>query len=378
MPASAASRLNSETLAGPSFAKRTPWPARLIANPDFRRWAARFPLTRFIARRRTAALFDLCAGFVYAQILQASLDLHLYDTLAERPLGAAEVAARLDLHPAAAGRLLDACVALRLVTRRKDGCYSLGPLGAALIDNPGVSAMVAHHRMLYADLADPVGLLRGQAATRLSGYWAYRAGATAEEVAAYSALMAASQPLVASEILDAYPIARHRCLMDVGGGEGAFLAEAGRRAPGLRLMLFDLPAVADRAAASLAAQGLAGRTQVVRGDFLADSLPPGADVISLVRVLHDHDDAAARVLLGAARRALPPGGVLLLGEPMAQTPGAARMGDAYFGFYLLAMGRGRPRSAAEIAGMAKAAGFTTVRHLSTATPLLASVMVATL
>ena len=28
------------------------------------------------------------------------------------------------------------------------------------------------------------------------------------------------------------------------------------------------------------------------GDFLADPLPRGADVVSLIRVVHDHDDDA--------------------------------------------------------------------------------------
>ena len=39
-------------------------------TPRFQRWAANSPLTRWIARRRARALFDLCAGFVYSQILQ--------------------------------------------------------------------------------------------------------------------------------------------------------------------------------------------------------------------------------------------------------------------------------------------------------------------
>ena len=54
--------------------------------------------------------------------------------------------------------------------------------------------------------------------------------------------MSRTQPLVAEDILDAYPFARHRCLLDVGGGEGAFLAAAAKRAPHLALRLFDLPA----------------------------------------------------------------------------------------------------------------------------------------
>ena len=93
--------------------------------------------------------------------------------------------------------------------------------------------------------------------------------------------MSASQPLVADEILDAYAVTSHRCLLDVGGGEGAFLVRAAQRAPALRLMLFDLPAVADRARARFAAFGLAHRASVVGGDFLRQPLPTGADLVSL-------------------------------------------------------------------------------------------------
>jgi demethylspheroidene O-methyltransferase len=59
--------------------------------------------------------------------------------------------------------------------------------------------------------------------------------------------MAASQPMVAGQVIDSYPFARHRRLLDVGGGEGAFLSAVGARVPGLELGLFDLPAVGERA-----------------------------------------------------------------------------------------------------------------------------------
>ena len=49
--------------------------------PAFRRWAVAFPLTRGVARHRTRALFDLCAGFVYSQILLACVQLRLFDML---------------------------------------------------------------------------------------------------------------------------------------------------------------------------------------------------------------------------------------------------------------------------------------------------------
>ncbi|NOG71926.1 methyltransferase [Roseicella sp. DB1501] len=358
----------------------------LVANPRFRRWAARFPLTRPVARRRTRALFDLCAGFVYSQVLLACVRLRLCELLrAEGPMDAAALAPRLGLGEAAAQRLLGAAASLGLVARRRGGRFALGSLGAALIDNAGLVAMVEHHAALYADLSDPVALLRGErhGATDLARLWPYAGrerpdALDAEAVAAYSTLMAASQAMIAEEVLDVAPLRAHRCLLDLGGGEGVFLAAAAARAPHLRLLLFDLPAVAARARARFARAGLEGRASAIGGDFLRDPLPGGADLISLVRVLHDHDDAAALAILRAVRRALPPGGRLLLAEPMAGTPEAEPAGEAYFGFYLLAMGQGRPRRPEEIDGLLRAAGFAPPRLLHTGTPLLVRVMLARL
>jgi demethylspheroidene O-methyltransferase len=141
-------------------------------------------------------------------------------------------------------------------------------------------------------------------------------------------------------------------------------------------VLFDLPAVAQRAHARFQALGLSDRASAVGGDFLRDRLPAGADVISLVRVVHDQDDTGAQALLRAAHDALPPGGVLLLAEPMAGTSGAKAMGDAYFGLYLLAMGRGRPRTPAELTQRLLAAGFAQVQQRATRIPLQTSLLVA--
>ncbi len=308
--------------------------------------------------------------------------LDLFKLLADGPLSAAEVAERLSLSQDASERLLDAAVSLELVARRGRERYGLGPLGAALLGNPGLTAMIEHHAMLYVDLRDPVALLKGeQSDTALGRYWAYARGkepaALGEsQISDYSALMAASQPMVAREVLDAYPIRKHRCLLDVGGGQGAFLSAAAARAPDLNLMLFDLPAVAQRARERFLAAGLAARVKAFGGDFLADPLPEGADLVSLVRVIHDHDDAAAREILRAARRALPKDGTLLLAEPLAGIPGCEPVGHAYFGFYLLAMGQGRPRTEEQLRDLMAAAGFSRIRRLNTANPLLTQVFAA--
>jgi demethylspheroidene O-methyltransferase len=355
---------------------------RLVTSPEFRRWAARNPLTRPSARRRARALFDLCAGFVYSQVLLACVQLRLFEILHEQPRSAADLAHRLALPLDAAERLVRAAAALRLLERRGDD-YGLGPLGAAMIGNSGIAALVQHHALLYGDLQDPVALLRNQACkTALASYWPYACAKNPRalghaETASYTALMSASQMLVAAEVLDSYAFDRHTCLLDIGAGDGSFLAAIAARAPHLRVIAFDLPSVACHARARFVAEGLTRRATAVGGDVFADPPPDGADLVSLVRVLHDHDDEAAREILRAARRVLPSRGTLLIAEPMSQTPGAEPVGDAYFGFYLMAMGRGRPRTPQEIVSLLHTAGFREARTLRTRIPLITSVIVAT-
>lgn len=362
---------------------------RLLASPAFHRAASAFPLTRPIAQRRARELFDLVAGFVYSQVLSACVKLDLFRKLSASPLALPQLAQHCGMSEEATERLLAAAVSLKLLEQR--GCddqgrprYGLGVLGAPLVGNEAVLAMVRHHDALYADLADPVALLRGSTAPSLSAFYPYTADdapasastLAADSVGSYSQLMAASQPLVAAEILDAYPLARHRRLLDVGGGEGRFLCSVAARAPHLNLTLLDLPAVAERARERFAAAGIAGRAQAIGGNFLSDPLPAGADIVTLVRVIHDHDDARALTILRAIRHALAPGGTLLLAEPMAGTRGAEAMGDAYFGFYLLTMGRGKARTEERLAELMREAGFDDIRALATRIPLQVRILTA--
>jgi demethylspheroidene O-methyltransferase len=356
------------------------WRNRVLADPGFQRFAARFPLTRPVARRRARRLFDLVAGFTYSQILAACVETGLLEALAGGAVALDKLAAVTRLPQDGAERLLKAAASLGLVESLDDGRWMLGQDGAALLGNRGITAMVAHHRALYADLADPVALLReGGGGGALSRYWNYaehQGAGDAAEVAPYSQLMAASQPLIAGQVIDAYPFHRHRRLLDIGGGEGAFLAAVAARAPRLGLSRFDLPAVGERARARLDAAGHGARTTIFGGNFLADALPGGHDLVTLIRVLHDHDDAQVIALLRGIHAALPPGGKLLIAEPMAGTRGAEAAGDGYFGLYLWAMGSGRPRTAKEIRAMLAVAGFASSKLIGTAIPLTVRTIVA--
>jgi demethylspheroidene O-methyltransferase len=353
---------------------------KVLSNPGFQRFAARSPLMRRVARRRAGAMFDLCAGFVYSQVLLACVQLKLFDHLAAAPLGVDELAARMALPRESAQLLLDAAASLDLVQRRSQGRYGLGQLGAELRGNPSVTAMIEHHALLYRDLADPVALLRGPGGGgELAAYWAYaRDGKAAAlpdaAIAPYTALMAASQPMIVNEVLQVFSFRDHRCLLDVGGGDGSFLAAVAASTPGLRGILFDLPAVAEKAAERFRAAGLAPRATAIGGSFLTDPLPAGADIVSLVRVIHDHDDSEVLTLLRAVHDALPDQGKLLVAEPIAGISGTESMAEAYFAFYLRAMGSGKARTFRRLSELLRQAGFAEIQLRPGPMPLVASII----
>ena len=355
---------------------------RLLTRPAFRRTAEKIPFIQRVARRQSVELFRLCSGFIHSQVLLACVRLDLFERLRNGPLEPADIALGAGLARRRCEHLLRAAAALGLLERRPDGRYGLGVLGATLIDNGAVLALVEHHALLYEDLVDPVALFAGAAGpTRLSRLWPYADAERpdslgAEDVGPYSDLMAASQTMIAAQVLDAVSLRRARSLLDLGGGSGAFVAAVAGRWPRIRLALCDLPAVADIARTRLAAAGRGDRVEVVGGDATRTTLPGGFDVVSLVRILHDHDDERALALLGAARRSLRPGGVLLVAEPLADAPGAGRVIDAYFSVYLLAMGSGKPRTRAELQALLETAGFRRIRRRRTRVPLITSVLTA--
>jgi demethylspheroidene O-methyltransferase len=346
------------------------WRNRLFTSPRFRRLALTNPFLRPVSRTKAESLFNLINGFVFSQIVLACVRTGLIRRLAAGPLSVGEAATLADMSPEAADRLLKGAAAIDLAERLGDGRYMLGEQGASLHGSPGLEAMIEHHALLYADLVDPVAMLReGKGQGKLAAYWAYGAGqdAATDAVTPYSGLMTATQAMVAEQVLDAFDFRGVKRLLDVGGGSGAFVKAVSGAHPRLETAVFDLPAVAARAPDGLRAFG---------GNFFEDALSPGFDMISLVRIMHDHDDESVMKLLRNIAAALPKDGKLLIAEPMAETKGARAMGDAYFGLYLWAMGTGRPRTMEENIAMLHAAGLGNVRIRKTSLPLAARVIIA--
>lgn len=353
------------------------------ANADWQARASVHPVGRWFARRQARALFDLCSGFCYSQILVSCEALGLFEPDCPYPVTAAAISAAHDpaLSADRVAALLDGAVALGLLeVAGAPGSYRRGNAGAALAGNPGVRAMVRHNQHLYRDLAQPLKLLSPEPIdSALRRYWSYAGRgpgeeASTEEVLTYSKLMAESQQFIVDQVLAAMAFAPYRHLLDLGGGTGAFARQVGQRHPHLKLTLLDLPAVIEQA--RIVQAGQPGQDiELCPGDLFGPLPAIDADLVTLVRVLHDHDEAAVRALLQELRRQMQPGATLMIAEPLAGRRGGEGS-HAYFATYFLAMGQGRLRTRVALERLLLDAGFTLDRAPPTPVPMLVEILVA--
>src|SRR5262249_39937549 len=168
-----------------------------------------------------------------------------------------------------------------------------------------------------------------------------------------------------------YDFLRFMRLVDVGGGQGALLHGILSAPPKLHGVLFDLPAVVAGAAA-VRTETLADRCEVVGGDFF-QAVPPGGGAYVMKYIIHDWNDEDALQILRNCRRAVHPGGKLLLIElvlKQSNEPDSGKFTDVT----MLVLLRGRERSEAEFRALLREAGFALTRVIPTYSPFGESII----
>jgi SAM-dependent methyltransferase len=124
--------------------------------------------------------------------------------------------------------------------------------------------------------------------------------------------MTARAESIVDGIIAAYDFSPFARIVDVGGGAGVLLSRILEVHSASTGILYDIPAVTQKASAYLAKRGLLGRVEVIAGDFFA--AVPSGDLLVLEAILHDWDNERAALILRQCRKALAPGGRILIIE----------------------------------------------------------------
>ena len=325
-----------------------------------------------------ATLLHLMTGYRAMQALYVAARLGIADLLKDGARGSEELARATGADARALHRLLRALASLGVFGEDADGRFTPSELGALLrSDVPGslraAAIFFGDERNWHAWGKLERSVMSGEPVRGPRGTQVFleESARDPEGAALFNAAMTSLTSAFDAAVTAAYDFSRLGTLVDVGGGQGALISSILAANPTLRGILFDIPPVIESARGRIGEAGLAGRCELVAGDFFA-SVPAGGDAYVLKWVIHDWDDEHSVAILGSCRRAMARDGRLLLVErvvPERVDQSADTQGIVLGDLNMLLWTGGRERTAAEYRALLASGGFTLARIVPTATQL---------
>ena len=313
-------------------------------------------------------MFQLAAGFMPAQAMNAVLLLGVPDFLGDRSAAAGEIALALGADAAALERFLRFLAGYDLFARDAEGGWRLTGFGQAMrSDAP--NSMAARIRMLnaatYRGWAEALHTLKtgrpGFERAFGDNFFAWLDDHP-DEAAIFHAAMV-DDPIQSDKIVDALDLAGIGSVTDIAGGNGHFLSRLIAKHPSISGRLVDMPEAI--AAARAGGGGPLPNCELVVGDFF-QALPGGSDLYILQKILHDWPDEQAGLILRTLRAAVVPGTRLAVIDVVV-TPdrGDALLSDVY----MLVQSGGCERTAEQFDALLADNGFRMTGVAETGTRL---------
>ncbi len=316
------------------------------------------------------------AGWQPARVLHAAHQLGVFNALGTRWLSAKGVAKACGTHPRSTWLLLNACVSLGFLDKVK-GRYGNSPEGIDLLlrGQPSYLGYAINHQnrqwQWWGQLAEAV---------RTNRPVRDRTGAADDDDAHRDFIRAAHvRAQSEAEILTGnVDLTGRKQLFDAGGGAGTYSVSLVRRYPGLRAIVFDLPATAEIAGEVIAESGVQNRITFKAGDYFRDDFGQGNDVVLLSFVLHLMGPQRCKLLLRKSFDSLTSGGLVVVHEGLIEPHGMSPVWAALFSLNLLVVtGEGRSYSGREISALMRTVGFAEPEVRPLPAPVNTSLVIAT-
>ncbi|MCA6095561.1 SAM-dependent methyltransferase [Streptomyces sp. SCA3-4] len=322
-------------------------------------------------RRSAALIVEEALGFLYPAALRAAAAVGVADHLGDGPRTPGELAKATGTDAASLHRVLRLLATRGLFEEDAEGRFRLTEAGDALRTDAPVSVrsavLMITDRTMWLPAGEMTRCLEDGASAfgQIFGmpffdYFAQDAG-TAE---IFHKGMASMSDAENQPIADACPFPERATVVDVGGGHGGLLLSALRANPSLKGILYDRPHVL--AGHRLDTPDLTGRWSLAEGDFFTSA--PRGDVYLLKRILHDWDDAQSLTILRNCRRAMPPGGRVLVIDAVIPPDNAPHQGKT-LDLMMMASLVGRERTEADFTRLFAAADLQLSRVIPTGTVL---------
>ena len=323
-------------------------------------------------------LMRLASGHVEARLIQAAVELAIFDGL-ENSAGTAEaVANRLKLEPKATELLLNALASLELLHKRAD-YFSLTEATAKYLlkSSPQyVGAMIRFESALWSCWEKLPEAIRSGQPVRPPNMYQDQAAETEIFINAMDSLVKArGDATVTANAIDWSGIAE---LLDVGSGPATYPIALCQRFQKLRATIFDLPGTLAISERYVREAGMAERIRLIAGDYRKTPIPGSYDVIFLSNIIHGESFESNRSLILKLVSNLKPGGQIVVKDHILDDSRTTPPVGAIFSLLmLLTTESGRCYSFSEIKSWMEQAGLSRVQQINLPPPVTSSLVIGT-
>jgi predicted O-methyltransferase YrrM len=317
------------------------------------------------ARDAAGALPDELAqtlrAFQESRVMLTAIELDLFTAVGQGASGR-EVAGKLATDPRATEMLMNALVALGMLTKQ-EGTFHNTLVTARYFakDSPDDARAAMMHTVhlwrRWSTLTDCVraGMAVAHADVRERGEeWTW----------AFIAAMHRGAVERAPQVVQAVGTEGVARLLDVGGGSGAYSIAFARASEKIHADVLDLETVIPIAQGHIEKAGLAGRIRTRAGDLRAGKLGEGFDLVFVSAICHMLSPKENRDLLGRCHAALAASGRIVIQDFILEADKTAPKWAALFALNMLVGTRaGASYSEEEYAAWLRETGFQDVRRI---------------
>ena len=304
---------------------------------------------------------ELALAYRKSAVLFAAVELGIFTAVADKPLGAADVARACGADPDRLRYLLEACVAEGLLSRDGDS-YTNTPVTEAFLvrGRPAYSANgFKYAQDLYPAWNHVADLMRtGRPPMPPETIL----GDDKAKTRAFVYAMHERARGIGSVLPHLVDLKGRKKLLDVGGGPGTYSVAMIQQTPGLTSTVLDVPGVLEVARELVSASGYGDRVTLMPGDYLKSPFGHGYDVALLSGMMHRETPDTCRMLLKKAFDALDPGGLVIVSDVFFEDDGKTKPPFAlYFALnMMLTSDEGAAHAVTEMARWTADAGFRDV------------------
>ena len=318
----------------------------------------------------SAALLQMIGGALLTQAIHHAAKLNLAEFLKNGPCDLAYLAEVTGLPQSPLRRLLRLLVGVHVFVEIEPDRYAQSELSYFLLDDvPGSMknlALMFGDEWLWNAWGDFLYSLKMEKPSFDHVYgmttWEYFREHNQEAGKAFDGVMTYFSDQINAQIASAYDFSPFRCLVEVAGGEGGFLAEILRHNPEMKGILLEHAQVLERACVRLTREGVLERCALVAGDFFT-AVPAGADAYLIKHTIRGSSDKEALTILGNFRRAMNAGGKIFVVDTFSTD--SMLVYERIEDLQLLMLANGKIRSEEEFRQLFLKAGFELTNVVAT-------------